>query len=133
MRGVDVVVGVRGARDVAQLLLGGMGDRWRHTMAVAHRAEELVPTIGADDPDVLLAAAWLHDIGYAEPLRDSGFHPLDGAAYLDRHGWPRRISALVAHHSGACHVARAVGVDQALAAYPMECSPLADALTYADQ
>jgi len=27
-------------------------------------------------------AAYLHDIGYAEPLVDTGFHPLDGAVYL---------------------------------------------------
>ena len=29
-----------------------------------------------------MAAAWLHDIGYAEELLDTGFHPLDGARFL---------------------------------------------------
>jgi hypothetical protein len=87
----------------------------------------------ADDPDVLTAAAWLHDIGYAEPIVDTGFHPLDGARFLDRHGWPPRLSALVAHHSGARFVAAAAGLDAAMSAYPYEESTLSDALTCADQ
>jgi hypothetical protein len=31
-----------------------------------------------------VAAAWLHDIGYAPAIAESGtgFHPLDGARYL---------------------------------------------------
>ena len=30
----------------------------------------------------MTAAAWLHDIGYAPAVDDTGFHPLDGARYL---------------------------------------------------
>lgn len=41
--------------------------------------------------------------------------------------------ALVAHHSGARYVAVFHGVAEALDGYPWEYSPLADALTYADQ
>lgn len=119
------------ARDLADELLAGLPRRWRHTAGVARRAEEVAPTIGDDDPALLVAAAWLHDIGYAEPLRDTGFHPLDGARYLRRHGWPDRLAALVAHHSGARFVAEVRGLS--LAGYPREESPLADALTYADQ
>jgi HD superfamily phosphodiesterase len=33
-------------------------------------------------PDLLEAAAWLHDIGYSPEIAVSGFHPLDGARYL---------------------------------------------------
>jgi hypothetical protein len=33
-------------------------------------------------PDDLVAAAWLHDIGYAPELAKTGFHPLDGSAAL---------------------------------------------------
>jgi hypothetical protein len=43
------------------------------------------------------------------------------------------VAALVAHHSGACFVARARGLEGALRAYHREESPVADALTYADQ
>jgi hypothetical protein len=100
---------------------------------VARRAAELTATIGDDDPDVLVAAAWLHDVGYSDIASDTGFHPLDGARYLERHGWPPRINALVAHHSGARFVAAAWGLRAALSAYPREQTPLADALTYADQ
>ncbi|QFZ19514.1 HD domain-containing protein [Saccharothrix syringae] len=121
------------ARELAGDLLGGLGDRWRHTVAVAARARELAVTVPAEDRDLLVAAAWLHDIGYAEPVADTGFHPLDGARHLDRLGWPRRISALVAHHSGAGLVAEAVGLGDELGAYPREDGPVADALTYADQ
>lgn len=119
------------ARDLAHELLAGMPERWRHTAGVARRAEEVAVTIGDDDSDLLVAAAWLHDIGYAEPVRDSRFHPLDGARYLRWHGWPDRLAALVAHHSGACFVAEVRGLS--LAEFPREESPLADALTYADQ
>ena len=121
------------ARRVAEALLGGMGNRWGHTVGVARRAAELAVAVRPGDRDVLVAAAWLHDIGYAEPVVDSGFHPLDGARHLDRSGWPRRVSALVAHHSGARLVAGVSGFGAELDAYSQEEGPVADALTYADQ
>ncbi|MFI9011394.1 HD domain-containing protein [Actinosynnema sp. NPDC053489] len=121
------------AHDLAASLLGSTGDRWRHTAAVAARAAELSTTVTTGDRDLLVAAAWLHDIGYAPPVVDTGFHPLDGARHLDRLGWPRRIAALVAHHSGARFVATVLGLDVPLAAYPRETGPVADALTHADQ
>jgi putative nucleotidyltransferase with HDIG domain len=124
---------VRDARDLAQTLLADDWQRWRHTIGVARRAEELAVTLDDDDSEVLLAAAWLHDIGYADQVKDTGFHPLDGARHLDRLGWPRRISALVAHHSDAASVACARGLHRELSAYPPEESAVADALTYADQ
>lgn len=75
------------ARDLAQVLLVGMPRRWRNTIGVARQAENLVAILDApQDREILVAAAWLHDIGYSEALRDSGFHPLDGARYLHHHG-----------------------------------------------
>jgi len=124
---------VEEARDLARSLLAGRPERWQHTVGVVCRAAALAVTVGADDPAVLLAAAWLHDIGYGEPVVDTGFHPLDGARYLDRHGWSPRVSALVAHHSAAEVVAAARGLSTALGAYPREDSAVSDALTYADQ
>jgi putative nucleotidyltransferase with HDIG domain len=132
-------VRVDAARTLAGTLLSGLGDRWRHTAAVARRAAELGATVHPADRDTLVAAAWLHDIGYSPALAGTGFHPLDGAVYLDRHGWPRRISALVAQHSGAEYLAGAHSLASghslaaALDRYPHERSPVSDALCYADQ
>ena len=107
--------------------------RWRHVQAVGQRAAEIVGT-PAVDGDVLVAAAWLHDIGYAPELVASGFHPLDGARYLRRLGTvPDRVVGLVAHHSCAVIEAEERGLDrELLAEFAREESPTADALWYAD-
>jgi putative nucleotidyltransferase with HDIG domain len=123
---------VTAAREVAYGLIGSMDDRWRHTQGVAERAGELADALGLDH-DTLVAAAWLHDIGYADPVKVTGFHPLDGADHLAGRGWPLSVAARVAHHSGARFVAAARGLGEALAAYPYEENLLTDALTYADQ
>jgi HD domain len=109
-------VRVHDARDLAQILLDGQTERWRHTIGVARRAEGLADTVDGFDgaAEILISAAWLHDIGYSPAVHDTGFHPLDGARYLDRHHWPTRLSALVAHHSGACFVAAERGLTAAL-------------------
>jgi hypothetical protein len=125
---------VPAARRLARLLLRDSGDRWRHTVGVADRAQEVADTVhGSAGRDLLTAAAWLHDIGYAPSLRRTGFHPVDGALHLARTGWPARLVGLVAHHSGARFVARAVGLAGVLAQFPREESEVSDALIYADQ
>jgi hypothetical protein len=89
-----------------------------------------------DHADVVEAAAWLHDIGYAEPLFDSGFHPLDGARYLrDTRVGDRQLWTLVAHHTCALVEAQERGLDEELAAeFPIgKVEPFAvAALTYCD-
>ncbi|BFU44200.1 HD domain-containing protein [Krasilnikovia sp. MM14-A1004] len=120
------------AQQTAYALLGGMGARWRHSRGVARRAAELAGPLGID-ADLLVAAAWLHDIGYAPPAVVTGFHPLDGAGYLAARRWPPRVAGLVAYHSGAVFVAAARGLGGALAAFADEGGAVADALTYADQ
>jgi hypothetical protein len=73
--------------------------RWAHIQGVAARARSLVHVLGAD-ADLLEAAAWLHDIGYAPGLAATGFHPLDGARYLrDAQHADAMLGRLVAHHS----------------------------------
>jgi putative nucleotidyltransferase with HDIG domain len=120
------------ARRLAGRLLHDLPERWQHTTGVAQRADELATQLG-EDRDLVVTAAWLHDIGYSEAARDTGFHPLDGARYLRDHGWPLRICALVAHHSGSRFVAVARGVQHLLVDFPYEQSPISDAVTYADQ
>lgn len=124
---------VDAAREHASDLLGTSSERWRHSLGVAERAAEIATTVPPADRPLLVASAWLHDIGYAERLRDTGFHPYDGAAFLLDERWPLRLAALVAHHSGARFVADVRGLRAALDRFPLEDSPLADALTYADQ
>jgi hypothetical protein len=121
------------AADLTRNLLDSNPDRLAHSQAVARRAELLTLAVDPQSTPLLVAAGWLHDIGYAPPLRDTGFHPIDGAQYLHRIGWPPAICSLVAHHSGARFVARVVQLDQQLDSYPFSQDLLSDALTVADQ
>ena len=122
------------ARGLARKLLRGrLPERWRHTQGVANRAAELAGTVPAGDRSLLVAVAWLHDIGYTPALEETGFHPLDGALYLRDHGWTERVVALVAHHSGARFVPVERGFDSLMAEFEFEDSAVSDALTYADQ
>jgi HD superfamily phosphodiesterase len=109
-----------------------LAQRWAHVQAVAVRAAELARTVDEADRDLLVAAAWVHEIGYAPPLAMTGFHPLDGARHLDRSGFPARLVALVAHHSGARFEAAERGLLGDLDPYPLEDSPVMDALVTAD-
>ncbi|GAB2450834.1 HDIG domain-containing protein [Streptosporangium sandarakinum] len=122
------------ARDLAETLLcKPLPRRWAHTQGVAARAESLAPILG-EEADLLTAAAWLHDIGYAPDLVDTGFHPLDGARYLrDVHQADARLCRLVAHHSCAVYEATERGLLDALnAEFGLERPELVTALTYAD-
>jgi len=124
----------RDAREAAKRLLRKENpDRWLHTQGVANRAAELAATVHKPDRVVLIAAAWLHDIGYSPPIRDTGFHPLDGGLYLRAEGWDERIAALVAHHSGARFVPASRGLGPLMAEFEFEDNEVSDALTYADQ
>lgn len=122
----------QGAAELAESLLPPLGNRWLHTQAVAARAREASVAVSEEDRDLLVAAAWLHDIGYAPELRDTGFHPLDGARHLEALGAPDRLVRLVAHHSGAVYEAEQRGLTAELAVYDREDSPVLDALIYAD-
>jgi putative nucleotidyltransferase with HDIG domain len=125
---------VSDARRLAKTILRGpLPERWRHTRGVAARAHELAITVDAKDRATLIAAAWLHDIGYARALRRTGFHPLDGAVYLRDRKWPDRVCALVAHHSGARYVPDQRGFGPLMEQFDFEDGPVSDALAYADQ
>src|SRR4051794_31166550 len=81
-------------------LAGSLPRRWRHVQAVASTAKKISHTV-SDDASLLVAAAWLHDLGYAPGIATTGFHPLDGARYLRDQGADLRLCALVAYHTGA--------------------------------
>jgi len=115
----------------ARRRLCGLGRRWLHTRGVVARAQALGTIVAEVDREVLIAAAYLHDIGYAPELTVTGFHPLDGAQWLRGQGY-ERLACLVAHHSGARFEAQVKGFGDALDAFPPEHSLTADLLTYCD-
>ena len=75
--------------------------RWAHAQGVAAQARSLAPILEGD-ADLLEAAAWLHDIGYAPDLAVTGLLALDGARYLrDARLADAMLCRLIAHHSCA--------------------------------
>jgi hypothetical protein len=115
------------------LLQDPLPRRWAHVQGVAAQARSLAPVLGSD-ADLLEAAAWLHDIGYAPSLTATGFHPLDGARYLrDTQHADAMLCRLVAHHSCAIIEAGERGLADMLT-LEFEPAPdaLSNALTYCD-
>lgn len=122
------------ARDLARRLLEApLPRRWAHSQGVAARAERLAPVLG-EDAELLLCAAWLHDVGYSPDLAETGFHPLDGARYLrDVQRADARLCNLVAHHSCALLEAEERGLNGELnREFELEAQPLVEALTHCD-
>jgi hypothetical protein len=115
----------------AESLLSPLGDRWKHVRAVGECAREVSAVLDQEDRRYLVAAAYLHDIGYAPDLQRTGLHQLDGARYLRSLG-AERLARLVAHHSEARFEIRLRGFGSELAAYKREESWVSDALTYCD-
>lgn len=82
---------------------------------------------------MLVSAAWLHDIGYAPAVHDTGLHSLDGARYLRSVGADPRLCGLVANHTASVVEAESRGLrDELEQEFPIEHSAVADALTYVD-
>jgi HD domain len=113
-------------------LAGVLPRRWGHVQGVGRRARLVAPLFSADDCELLVVAALLHDIGYAPELVGSGFHPLDGARYLRSVGGPNRLVNLVAHHSCATLEAELRGLSDELAEFEDERTALRDSLWWAD-
>ena len=130
---VGIVVKVVDARDLASRKLAHvLPRRWQHVKAVAAQAERVCDGLDRSS-DLLVAAAWLHDIGYAPELVETAFHPLDGARYLRQSGVDERLVSLVAYHSCANIEADVRGLGAILSS---EFSPgdplLTDSLCYCD-
>jgi hypothetical protein len=121
----------RWAEKEARRLLEPLGDRWKHTQGVAERAREVAAALDPSEAEVLVAAAYLHDVGYAPDLRRTGFHPLDGARFA-RDSGHERLAGLVAYHCSAQAEARELGLQDELAEFADERSVLSRALTYCD-
>jgi HD domain len=118
------------------LLAESLPDRWAHSRGVGLKARELRALAG-EHADILEAAAFLHDIGYAPAVRETGFHPLDGARYLrDQTDASPLLCTLVANHTCADVEAEARGLDAPLLAeFPIGDEPeplLVAAITHCD-
>lgn len=112
-------------------LAGALPRRWRHVRSVARRARWVAKQLALSED--LVAAAWLHDIGYAPELVQTGFHPLDGARYLRRAGITEQVVCLVAYHSCAQVEADVRGLGAELASEFSPADPfLSDVLLYCD-
>ena len=101
-----------------------------HVAAAGALAERIAPAFGADG-ETLVAAAYLHDIGYAPDLAVTGFHPLDGGRFVRAQGH-ELLARLVAHHSGGRREAELRGIDGYCEEFPFGDGPLDHALTFCD-
>ena len=78
---------------------GPAAHRWCHVRPVAGRAKSAAKQLSLSD--ALVAAAWLHDIGYVPDLVETGIHPLDEARYLRSAGIDGQIVSLMLYYSCA--------------------------------
>lgn len=121
------------AGSAAERFLYSLGPRWSHVRQVAKQARQVTMVVPAADRDLLVAAAYLHDVGYAPALAVTGFHPLDGARWIKEQGQSERLARLVAHHSCARYEAQVRGLlDVLLAEFEPEDSATYDALVFCD-
>ncbi|GAB48982.1 HD domain-containing protein [Mobilicoccus pelagius] len=121
---------VREAEALARELVGGIMPRWAHVRAAGRTAEELVQRAGLSER--VAVAVWLHDVGYGAGIRETGFHPLDGARHLERLGIDDEIVRLVAWHTGAGFEAEQRGLIDDLTGFKAPEQVELDALTMVD-
>ena len=117
---------------LSEELLSPLGRRWRHVQGVARRAGELALLAPPELRPTIVAAAWLHDVGYAPELVVTGLHPLDGARHLRPAEWPDLVVSLVAYHTGAQFEAEERGLASELAEFAPPPDELLDLVTTAD-
>lgn len=116
-------------RLAAECLATSQPLRWRHVQGVAARADQLRASEG-DDP--VVAAAWLHDVGYGSTATRTGLHALDGAVFLLGQGVDPLVISLVAFHTGSEFEAEERGLDDDLNAFARPPQNLLDTLILSD-
>jgi HD superfamily phosphodiesterase len=120
---------VTNSKVLAKKMLAELPERLAHVAGVARTAAMQHAVVEIDE---LIASAWLHDIGYAPSIALTGFHPLDGARYLQTVGYPDLVVSLVAFHSEAKVEAEERGLISELLEFALPPADLLDALTFAD-
>jgi hypothetical protein len=119
------------AANYAESLLAPFEERWAHVQGVARLARRVSVILPPSEGDVLLAAAYVHDLGYAPSLVETGLHALDGARHL-RALNHERLAGLVAYHSSSWPEAELRGLTAELEEFEDEASDTSMALTYCD-
>lgn len=76
--------------------------RHLHSMRVYTNAQELCAVRGIEGykRQLILSAALLHDVGYTESYKITGFHPVDGYLLI-KDLFPKEVSDTVLYHSFA--------------------------------
>ena len=120
---------VTDSKTLAKKMLAMLPERLAHVVGVARTAATQHHVVEIDE---LVAAAWLHDVGYAPSIAFTGFHPLDGARYLQSVGYPDLVVSLVAFHSEATAEAEERGLLTELLEFALPPVDLLDELTFAD-
>jgi hypothetical protein len=119
------------AEHTSRQLLEPLGTRWKHTLGVVERARVVGGALEPDEAELLVAAAFVHDIGYAPGVIATGFHAVDGARFLRARGH-ERLACLVAYHSGAEAEAGERDLLAEQSEFADERSLVSSALTYCD-
>jgi hypothetical protein len=89
--------------------------RLRHILVIAERARQSARAIADRHPGLrvderlVYCAALVHDIGYLELAKRTGFHPLDGYHYLCAHG-AEALGQRIVGHSSSPEEARLLGL-----------------------
>jgi hypothetical protein len=119
------------ARKVARHILAHQRFRWAHTQGVVRLVSQSLAVVALEERSLVLAAAYVHDLGHARPLRVTGCHALDGAMYVRAAGY-LQLASMVAQHSGARCEATLRGLESEMSAFPFMQSSALDLLTYSD-
>jgi hypothetical protein len=123
---------VESATGLAEQWLAELPVRLAHVRGVADATARITASVAAERASELIAAGWLHDIGYAPGLAATGFHPIDGARFVRAQGFPDVVVSLVAFHTGAEIEANVRGLDGALDEFARPPLDMLDLLTFAD-
>ena len=119
------------ASENATHYISPLGNRWLHVQGVVEQAIRIGAIFDGEERSYLIAAAYLHDIGYAPELKQTGLYAIDGALWLRSHK-QERLASLTAYHSGTWFQAQLYGLLPDLEQFSPEQSMVADALDYCD-
>jgi hypothetical protein len=119
------------AQQIAPKIFGRERLRWAHTLGVVRLVKESLAMVAAEHRSVVLAAAYVHDLGHVRSLKATGCHSLDGAMFVRAAGH-LDLASIVAHHSGARCEARLRGLESEMARFTFVDLSALDLLTYSD-
>ncbi len=122
---------IKWASENATYYISPLGNRWLHVQGVVEQALRVGAIFDEKECSYLIAAAYVHDIGYAPELKQTGLHSIDGARWLRSHN-QERLASLTAYHSGTWFQAQSYGLLPDLEQFSREQSMVADALDYCD-